>query len=286
MYWQMITLQLFLLRHRNFTILDFGNTCLPLAPGIVFLHDIYCAIYPEDFTSFRDKLTVLYNRWQYKLIAGKAKKIVTVSEFSRKQIAETYHIDAKRISVVYSSWNHFRGIKADYSVFDRFPVLKEKPFYFSLGSISKRKNIKWIIEYAGKHTSALFVLSGSDLGTAGDREMRSSVMPPNIIFAGYISDEKIRALFEKCRAFLLPSYYEGFGLTPLEALSCGAQIIIANTASLPEIFGGTAHYIDPYDTGIDLDKLIKEPVENPAAILEKYSYDKAAAQVYDIIQHI
>jgi glycosyltransferase involved in cell wall biosynthesis len=101
---------------------------------------------------------------------------------------------------------------------------------------------------------------------------------------GYLDDAKVKALMEKCRAFILPSYYEGFGLTPLEALSCGAEIIIANAASLPEIYGKTAHYIDPFDTNIDLEKLLQEPVESPDGILEKYSYDTAAKQVYGLIR--
>ena len=88
---------------------------------------------------------------------------------------------------------------------------------------------------------------------------------------------------ERCKAFILPSYYEGFGLTPLEALSAGAPVIVSNAASLPEIYGGAAHYIDPYNNDVDLDALLKEPVEPPQAILEKYSYDKSADEVYDLI---
>jgi glycosyltransferase involved in cell wall biosynthesis len=88
---------------------------------------------------------------------------------------------------------------------------------------------------------------------------------------------------EQCKAFILPSYYEGFGLTPLEALSCGAKIIVAAAASLPEIYGKTAHYIDPFDTDIDLETLLKEPVENPDIILKKYSYDTSAKEIYGLI---
>ena len=70
--WQMFTLQSFLFRHRGFTIMDYGNTCLPFFPGIIFLHDIYCEIFPKDFSGFRDTIACLYNRWQYRLIAKKA----------------------------------------------------------------------------------------------------------------------------------------------------------------------------------------------------------------------
>jgi glycosyltransferase involved in cell wall biosynthesis len=90
---------------------------------------------------------------------------------------------------------------------------------------------------------------------------------------------------ERCKAFILPSYYEGFGLTPVEALSCGARVIVARAASLPEIFGNCAHYIDPFNTDVDLDKLLEEPVESPGELLEKYSYDAAAEKVYELIKN-
>jgi glycosyltransferase involved in cell wall biosynthesis len=283
LYWQMLTLQSFLLTHPGYTILDFGNTCLPFTPGIIFLHDIYCEFFPDDFTSFRDIIVRMYNRWQYRLIAKKAKKIVTVSEFTKNQIMETYHVDPKRISVVYSSWNHFRTIKADYSVLEACSVLSQKQFYFSLGSLSRRKNIRWIIEYAAKHPYSYFAISGANLPTAKADGLDASALE-NVLFLGYLDDAKVKALMERCKAFVLPSYYEGFGLTPLEALSCGANIIVAKAASLPEIYGETAHYIDPFDTNVDLDKLLREPVKRPDSILEKYSYDIAAVQVYELIK--
>jgi len=280
--WQMCTLQFFLLLHREYIVLEYGNTCLPFAPGIVFLHDIYCEFFPEDFTAFRDKVIRLYNRWQYRLIAKKAKKIITVSNFTRNQIAENFAVNAEKISVIYSSWNHFKYITPDYSIFDKFPVLSSL-FYFSLGSLSRRKNIKWIIDYAKKNPYIIFAISGISLPTVKADELNNSI-PSNIILLGYLDDSKVKALMTQCKAFILPSYYEGFGLTPLEALSCGAKIIVANTASLPEIYGNTAHYIDPFNTDVDLEQLLKEPIESPDEILAKYSYDKAASMVYDIIQ--
>jgi glycosyltransferase involved in cell wall biosynthesis len=264
--------------------LDFGNACSLFYPGITFLHDIYCEMFPGDFKTKKEKHERFYFRVLYRIIAYRAKKIATVSNFCKNQITSKYHINPKRIAVIYSSWNHFMHIKGDYSIFNDFPVLS-KPFYFSLGSLSKRKNIKWIFEYALKNTASLFAISGTSLNTVKVDELLDSI-PPNVIMLGYLDDCKVKALMEKCKAFVHPSYYEGFGLPPLEALSCGAQIIISNAASLPEIYGKTAHYIDPYDTDVDLDELLSQPVEPPDEILKKYSYDTSARQLYEIIQKI
>jgi len=262
--------------------LDFGNSCSLFYPGISFLHDIYCEMFPNDFKTKREKHERFYFRILNRIIAYRAKKIITVSYFSRNQIAKAYHIKAEKIAVIYSAWNHFEHIKSDFSVFDDYPALS-KPFYFSLGSLSKRKNIKWIIEYAAKNPESLFVISGGSLNTVKVDELSGSI-PSNVILPGYLDDDKVKALMTKCKAFIHPAYYEGFGLTPLEALSCGAQIIIAKAASLPEIYGNTAHYIDPFNTNVDLDEILKQPVEPPDEILKKYSYDTSAGQVYNIIQ--
>ena len=283
--WQMFTLQFFLLRHRQYIILDFGNTCLPLFPGIIFLHDIYCEFFPGDFSGLRNKIARLYNRWQYRVIAKKAKRIVTVSNFTKNQIIDNFYVDPKNISVIFSSWEHFNSVSPDYSVFKDYPSIKKNQYYFSLGSLSKRKNIRWIIEYAKKDAHSFFVISGVSLSTVKADELDYS-MPQNILLLGYLDDSKVKALMEGCKAFILPSYYEGFGLTPLEALSCGAKIIVAKAASLPEIYGNTAHYIDPFDTNIDLDLLLDEPVEPPEDILRNYSYDTAAKQVNCLINEI
>ena len=281
--WQMLTLQGFLLKQRKYTILEYGNTALPLAPGIVFLHDIYCEFFPEDFVSKNDKFTRLYSRIQYRFIAYLAKKIATVSEYSKKEISETFNINPSKIDVIYSSADHIRDIEPDFSIFEQFPMLKEKQFFFSLGSLSKRKNIKWIIEYAKKHPESTFAISGTSLSTVKVNELDDEI-PKNIIMLGYLDDSKVKALMTKCLAFVLPSYYEGFGLTPLEALRCGARIIIAKAASLPEIYGKTAYYIDPYSIDMDLDILLNDPVEKPDTIIAKYSYDISAKKVYNIIK--
>lgn len=280
--WQLFSLQGFLLKHREYTALDFGNFCLPFTPGIVFLHDIYCELFPKDFKSRREVFERFYSRLLYRVIIYRAKKIISVSNYSRNIIASTFHLDPESISVIYNGWEHLKNVNSDNSVFTDYPELLN-PFYFFLGSLSRRKNIKWIIEYASKNPAAHFVIAGGSLKIVKVDELFNS-LPSNITLPGYLDDGKVKALMEKCKALILPSYYEGFGIPPLEALSCGAQIIVANAACLPEIYGNTAHYIDPFNTDIDLDKLIKEPVDPPDEILIKYSHDVSARKLYELIK--
>lgn len=129
-----------------------------------------------------------------------------------------------------------------------------------------------------------FICTGANdvAGYSGDIEEKA---PTNVIFTGYLNDEKVKALMENCRAFIQPSLSEGFGIPPLEAMSCGAELIVSNVTSLPEVYGEYAHYIDPtlYEN-IDIDKILATPVGNPQELLDKYSWKKSAEKLQWILE--
>ena len=266
------------------TPLDFSNVTPLGTRGIVFIHDIYAKLYPGDFSGRRDKLISRYMCLMYRYAARHAKLLLTVSQFSRNQIAETYKIPPEKIHVVSNGWEHFESVQADGAIFRQFPQLDDKPFYFTLGSLSRRKNLKWIADYAESHPADVFAISGKMLSGLVPPELERLQTLPNIVLLGYVTDGQVKALMQRCKAFVLPSYYEGFGIPPLEALSCGARIVVARAASLPEIYGDAAHYIDPDNADVDLDTLLSQPVASPQAVLEKYTYDNAARQLYGLLQ--
>ena len=260
--------------------LDYGNRTPFLGHNIVFLHDIYCRVFPEDFRTAKDTYIMKKTCRMYKRIAKKARLICTVSHFSKKQIMDYYGVPEEKIRVIYSGSNHMDTIRADESVFKRLGELKNGEFYFTLGSLSLRKNLQWIMQHAELYPDELFVISGAMLKNVIPPELEKIKLLKNIILAGYLSDGEVKALMQKCKAFVFPSYFEGFGLPPLEALACGASVIISNAASLPEIYGNCAHYIDPFKPDVDLSSLLAQPTEAPDKILAAYTYENAAKKLY------
>lgn len=281
--WEHFTFSNYLSKEKA-TPLDFSNATPLFKPGIVFIHDIYAKLFPQDFSSKKDKLIRAYMCMMYKHCAKHAKKIITVSKNSRKEISSTYKIPEEKIDVIYNGWEHIENVQEDSSIFERFPVLKEKPFYFTLGSLQKRKNLKWISEYASKNLNEIFAISGKAISGMVSDDLKNLQSLKNVILLGYVSDGEVKALMKKCKAFVFPSYYEGFGIPPLEALSCGAKIIIGNKASLPELYGKCAHYIDCNDTNVSLSSMLEENVESPEEILKTYTYENAAKDLKKLLE--
>ncbi len=266
------------------TGLNFSNTA-PLGKlcGYSFIHDVYAKDHPKDFKTFKDNLVKLYCRFSYWNIAHNAKKILTVSEFSRERIRYWYKKAENKIHVIPNGWDHFETLEEDPTIFDKFPKLSKGNFYFTLGSLSKRKNLVWIAEYASKHRNEIFAVSGKAISGLVAPELEILQKLDNVILLGYVSDQQVKFLMKNCKAFVLPSYYEGFGIPPLEALSVGAKIIVSKSASLPEIYGECAHYIDPFNSDTDLSKLLQSPAESPEKVLERYTYKNSAILLKSVL---
>ena len=249
--------------------------------GIVFIHDIYEKLYPKDFITFKEKIKKTYMCNMYSRATKKAEKIFTVSEYSKKQIIENYNVKPEKIFLLFNGWEHFKSVKPDASIFKSFPLLQKGNFYFALGNLQKRKNLKWIIEYAKKNPEEQFAISYKPSAQNDNTELNELNELPNVILLGYVSDDSVKALMQNCKAFVFPSYYEGFGIPPLEALSVGARVIISNAASLPEIYKKSAYYIDPQNPNVSLSKLLLKPVEPADKILKEYTYKNAAKLLYE-----
>lgn len=179
-------------------------------------------------------------------------------------------------------------------VLEKFKIKGD--FWLGVGTIEPRKNFKLLIEAYNKLKDDKFLVIAGGKGWL-ESEIGNKVkqlgIKSKVKFLGYVSDEELSVLYSSCFAFVYPSFYEGFGLPVLEAMSCGAAVITSSTSSLPEVGGKAVLYIDPeYEENLieQMSFLLKKPEKRkeyqsravPQA--KKFSWDKAAKIVLDVYE--
>lgn len=281
--WTQISLLSYLIKNHAVSI-GFCNTTPLFKPGITVIHDIGYKVLNTHYKNLYGRLSSLWHRLNYWVIAKSGMPIITVSNFSKRQIEDVYRVKSSRISVIGNGWQHYQRITKDDSVFEEFPDIKPHEYYFAIGSLEERKNFKWILEVAKRNPKEIFVIAGGNVKNATHRIDFSVV--PNIKFIGYISDGKAKSLMANCKGFLFPSIFEGFGIPPLEALSVGAKVICSNTASLPEICGNAVNYIDPNKYEVNLDECLRSNAERTNEILKRYSWQSSAVDLKKFLENI
>ena len=221
------------------------------------------------------------------------KEIFTISEFSKRDIMETYHCDGEKISVIPCAWQHFLRIEEDAAIIEKLGLGK-KLFFFSLGSRYYHKNFKWIAEAAKQNPQYDFVVAGTRKLNTSDRELENSGLD-NLIFTGYIKDEEIKALMKACRAFIQPSLYEGFGLPVLEAFRAGCPVCLSDASCFPEVAGDAALYFTPGDSESVCDAVFKcldnkylcaKLVERGRKRLEMFDWKSSAAALEKVYRSL
>lgn len=211
------------------------------------------------------------------------KHIFTVSEFSKKEIMEEYHVKAEKISVTYNAATHIKAIEPDETVLGELEI-NDKKFCFALGSKSSHKNHKFIEQCAKKNPDIVFVISGG----INSRVLKDDNIEElkNMIYTGYISDNKIVALYRKCACFIYPSLYEGFGIPPLEAITAGCKkVLLSNIDVFKEVYGDSVEYFDLENAN---EYKLKEMLNNgnyvKENIIEKYSWRNIAKQILEKVE--
>lgn len=252
---------------------------------IVGFFDCTYENYKDNFVTLKEKLKRLSYLVRAKRLIKKSKKIITISQNSKKELLQYYKTTSDKLEIISCAWQHYDRIDKDESIFDKLGLALKEEYFFSLGSGLPHKNILWIVKAAIQNPKYKFILTGSNRFSDYLEKIGIDKID-NIIYTGYISDEEVKALMTNCKAFIHPAFCEGFGMPPLEAISCGAEIIISNSSCLPEIYGDSARYINPTDYAIDIDKILKMNFNKNSEILNKYSWELSAQKLVAILCEI
>lgn len=249
--------------------------------GIAVWHDVCYRARPDFYRDPRGRASAAWHRLQYRAMAARARRIVTVSEFSKTEIERYYGVPGERITVIYNAWQHMQRVAADESIFagaGKWPALRPGQYYFSMANLLKNKNFPWVLRAAKNTPEAVFAIAGGGSLQAEARSLGLADLP-NVVYLGYVTDEEAKALMAHCRAFLFPTLYEGFGIPPLEAIACGAPaVLVSDTPCMREIYGPHAGYIDLAANPGNL-RQITPPAADPAAVLTRYAWRESARRL-------
>lgn len=209
----------------------------------VVIHD--AAIYKNTGT-YSNKFIMWY-KILYKFITRNSIKVMTVSEFSKKEISRFTKINSEEIVVISEGREHIERIKSSNEVLEKYN-LKPDNYLLAVSSMNPNKNFSCILEAIKliPDFNVKVVIVGSE-NEKIFKNIGETLNSDSLLKVGNVSDECLKGLYENTLCFIFPSFYEGFGLPPLEAMTCGAPMIVSETASMPEVCGEAPLYFNPND---------------------------------------
>ncbi len=220
-------------------------------PTLTVIHDI-------NFEHSKGNLKWSHQRYlsHYSpLFARNATRIATVSEYSKKDISDTYNIDSKKIDVVYDgAHSNYRPHSEEEKTAVRQRFTDGCPYIIFISTIIKRKNLANLLKAFDKvkargHNDLKLVVVGNriwwqdELAAAYDHMSHRE----DVIMPGRVEPEDLSALLSASEMLVYPSYFEGFGIPILEAMYAETAVVASKTTSMPEVGGDAALYINPAD---------------------------------------
>lgn len=252
---------------------------------MVIVHDASPIVNPQFFSFiFR-----LWYRIAVTVLGKVARQIITVSNFSKSELVSRIGIKEGKIEVIYNAADHILRIDdCEQSFKDR--ILALQPYCLAVSSLSANKNFK-VISKAFNQTE----FSGYRMLVAGGKSntLNYDALDKGITSLGYVTNEQLKYLYTNASLFIFPSFYEGFGIPPLEAMICGCPVLASNASALPEVLEKSVEYFDPgnaEELAIKLHKIVKETQkiedlrQKGLDQAQKYSWKKSALYLYKLIE--
>ena len=267
---------------------------------VITLHDIIPLRMPETVS---DRYIRIFNNELPKILDN-CDGIITVSEFSKNDIAQEFDFPLENIYVTpLAAEDIYRPLSKCQSkalVTQKYGI--EEDFVLYVGGFSPRKNIKGLIEaysklpYNLKETYKLVIIGPKGPSYYNYRERAEELgISDKVIFTDFIPLEDMPLFYNAAEVLVYPSFYEGFGLPPLEAMACGTPVIASNVTSLPEVCYESALLIDPYDVDMlsyDIERVLNNSllkltmVKKSLTRSSQFSWNKTAIDTINAYKSI
>jgi glycosyltransferase involved in cell wall biosynthesis len=287
--WEQFSLPLFCRGRLLFT--PSGGSPLLHRHHVFTLPDAGIFATPQAYSS---RYRVWYQRHHRWALANTRLKLITVSEFSRGELARYLAVSSDRITVTPLGHEHALRPAADETILQRLK-LTACGYLLCVSSANPNKNFAAMLKAYARlrtmmegDTPPLVIVGRFDARIFG----QESLVEEGLLQTGYLSDSELRSLYEHATCFIFPSLYEGFGLPPLEAMALGCPVISSTAASLPEVCGDAAWMVDPHDVeGLAnaMESLLRSPEERNTWIAkghlraQQFQWRKTAADTWRVL---
>jgi len=287
-FWEQIVLPFFFIFKRNYVLLNFtGLSSILIRNRIMTIHDL---AFLEDPKWYSNKYYYLY-KYLTPIAARTAKKIITVSLFSKNEIIRKLKIREQKISVIYNAVDHFK--KDDINIEDS---TDNKKYILTVASMDPRKNFKAIIDafllLEENVDIELYIVGGQSKNIFSHIDIEKN---SKIHILGRVTDKELEKYYRNANMFIYMSFYEGFGIPPLEAMRFNCPVIVSDIPIFHEVYDDAVVYISPYSI-LDISNGIKKLyydkelraklIEKGEKQVEKFSWEYSSYKIIDLLNEI
>ena len=275
--WEQITLPLYKLFHRGLLLNTANSMPFLVRNNAVVIHDVRLK---EELNSGVSTPTHIRFNYTVKCAVRRKNIILTISSFSKERIINLFGANPSFIYVMRLGHEHIKPIsKQGQQISQNIKEVTESDYYLTVNSISKHKNTSFIFDLARLHPDKTFCVTGKIYDDIQQE------IPNNIKMLGLANDEEMALIYGKAKAFISPSLYEGFGLTPLEALSLGCKkLYLSDIEVFHEIFAQTATFFNPYDASLFTFNDKQTDLEAIKKVLNNYSWNNCVKDIMFAIE--
>lgn len=259
----------------------------------VIVHDLAHLVLPDFFAGVAKRF---YAHLFFRVLLRNAARIITPSEFTRNEIIKHLSIRGDRVMTILNGPGRSFGASTDFCSqrLDRYGV--NTPYILAVGNLKPHKNLELLLDafliVRQTEPNLRLVLTGRSFG---ETKCCESLGLENVVLTGHVADEDMPALYSNATLYVTPSLYEGFGLTPLEALRFRTLPLVSDAAALPEVIQDPDLRFEPNDSK-DLANKILTFLNNPELrdrklseqkrVLERFSWDSAAKSYLSVLECI